>query len=623
MTKTLSKKAMLFVVGAILSAAAAVLPFNLKGAQAASFNQSNIIADGVFVNVNSMDTGAIQRFLQSNNSYLKDFSENGRSAAQIIYDAAHGANEAAGSINGITVNSATGTVNPQVILVTLQKEQSLISRTTRDDNVLRKAMGYGCPDSGGCNARYAGFTKQVENAAWQLRYNFERARGYGFEDYQVGQSFSFDDWNGTHTGTFGNRATASLYRYTPHVYNGNYNFWNLFFNTYKFDLREYYGQFVSQTASPTMYPSNSTTLTVRFRNTGTATWTSSGATPVALALDRYWASSTMFRDGGWLSGNRIVRAAEGTVSPGDIGTFTFRVNVPGYASPGSYRFHVRLVADGAQWFDNPDTNGGAWWTINVPGPSAVSVGQSSYVTAMPGQVRTLQVTFKNTGRGTWTRSAPPLNLALDKYQNEGFMQRFNYGWNSSNRIASLPVDSVAPGQTVTFNFNIKIPSDLGPGSYRFNVRLVQDGYAWCEPDTNGGAWWAIDVPAPRAEFVNQSYSPTLSRGEQTELSVRFRNTSGTTWKASGASPVALAVDKYWADETAWRGPGWLSANRIVRAEEGDVAPGAIGTFKFIISVPTSMPSGRHQFFVRLVADGYAWFENPNSNGGAWWWITVR
>lgn len=259
----------------------------------------------------------------------------------------------------------------------------------------------------------------------------------------------------------------------------------------------------------------------------------------------------------------------------------------------------------------------------VPRPSAVAVGQSGYVSAMPGQVRTLQVTFKNTGNGTWTKSGPPLNLALDKYQNEGFMQRFNYGWASSNRLANLPADNVGPGETATFNFNIKIPNDLGPGSYRFYVRLVQDGFAWCEPDTNGGAWWTINVPAPQAEYVGQSYHPGLSRGDQTELWVKFKNTSGTTWKADGASPVSLAVDKFWASETAWRGSGWLSANRITRAEEGDVPPGGVGTFKFRIAAPMSMPSGGHQFFVRLVADGYSWFENPDSNGGAWWWITVR
>ena len=195
---------------------------------AEGFDPSRLIDDSHFIAINNLTIAEIQGFLSDQCGFLATYSENGRSAAQIIYDASHGFGDASGDWAGITINSSTGTVNPAVLLVTLQKEQSLITRTEAGQNVLDTAMGYGCPDSGGCNPAYQGFTKQVENAAWQLRYNYERAQGHGFDDYQVGQSFAFNDYNGLHEGVFGNRATAALYRYTPHVYNGNYNFWNLF-----------------------------------------------------------------------------------------------------------------------------------------------------------------------------------------------------------------------------------------------------------------------------------------------------------------------------------------------------------------------------------------------------------
>ncbi len=208
------------------------LTFVPVSAQAASFNPSHLIDNDEFLAVDAISVSRIQAFLASHGSVLANYSEGGRSAAQIIYDAAHGYGDASNQggvpLNGILITSATGTVNPAVLLVTLQKEQSLVTRTTAGQNVLNAAMGYACPDSGGCNPNYVGFTKQVENAAWQLRYNYERAQGYGFSDYQVGQSFCFADWNGTNCGSYGNRATASLYRYTPHVYNGNFNFWNLY-----------------------------------------------------------------------------------------------------------------------------------------------------------------------------------------------------------------------------------------------------------------------------------------------------------------------------------------------------------------------------------------------------------
>lgn len=194
--------------------------------EAAIFNPNELISDADFINYNSMTVEEIQTFLSSKGSFLANFSENNRSAGQIIWDASHGYGDASGSINGIVINSSTGTVSPKVILTTLQKEQSLISRTSDPEvSITNKAMGYACPDSKPCNPTYSGFTKQVENGAWQLRYNYERASGKNFSDYQVGQSAIFLNENNSYNVAFNNRATAALYRYTPHIYNGNYNFW--------------------------------------------------------------------------------------------------------------------------------------------------------------------------------------------------------------------------------------------------------------------------------------------------------------------------------------------------------------------------------------------------------------
>ncbi|HOE74889.1 MAG TPA: hypothetical protein PLC05_01190 [bacterium] len=612
------KQVRYFVV-ALVALLVLLLPNALR---AADFNANNLISDSDFVNINAMSVDRVQNFLNSRGSCLAGFSENGRSAAQVIYDAAHGYGEASGSINGININTSTGTVNPGVILATLQKEQSLISDPGRcTANVLVKAMGYGCPDAGGCNPKYAGFTKQVEWASWQLRYNYERAQGTGFSDYQVGQGFCWNDWNGTHCGTFDNRATAALYRYTPHVYNGNYNFWNLFHNIYRFYLVDYYGTHAGQSGYVNIFPGNKATLEVKFTNTGGATWYAGGGTPVSLALDRHWASSTVWQDSSWLSSNRIVRASEGDIAPGQIGTYSFQIYCPPGLAPGQYRFYVRLVADGITWFDNPDINGGAWWQINVPRPQATFVGQSAHsINAWPGEVINMSAAFMNTGSGAWTQGSPPMNLAIDKYQNEAFLSRFSHNWLSPNRIKTLPSPSVAPGQVADFFFQARVPTDLAPGSYRFYVRLVQDGFAWCEPGNNGSAWWQINVPKPTAQHISQSPGPTISRGETTQLSVTFKNTSSVTWKADSLTPVSLAIDKYWASETAWQGEGWLSKNRITSAN--NIAPGENATFTFNIAVPHTMPSGKHRFYVRLVADNYSWFDNPDINGAAWWEITV-
>jgi hypothetical protein len=202
---------------------------------------NSLVSEGDFVDINSMSVASIQSFLNGKSGYLATAPTGqlgdragGRNAAQIIYDAAHGAGEASGSLNGITINSSTGSISPRALLVTLQKEQSLVTRTDYSQNALDKAMGYGCPDSGGCNAKYAGFTNQVEWAAWQLRYNYEAA---GYDEawwashystyYYAGYSRSHNWSSDYYVVTYKNRATASLYRYTPHVGYGNYNFWRL------------------------------------------------------------------------------------------------------------------------------------------------------------------------------------------------------------------------------------------------------------------------------------------------------------------------------------------------------------------------------------------------------------
>lgn len=215
-----------------------------------SGQSSIVISEEDFLNINALTAEQIQGYLVHYDSFLKDYvdtSEVGRnrSAAQIIWDAAHGKYEAGGTYREVTLNEETGTINPIVILTYLQKEQSLVQTTTWDDWKMLASMGYNCyqgvsGDNNGnnCKDAYEGFTKQVENGAWQLRFNFEASTKddnwwntyYGTSHFQVGQSYTTSDG---YVVTLTNRATASVYRYTPYVYYSAYNVWNLYYNRYK------------------------------------------------------------------------------------------------------------------------------------------------------------------------------------------------------------------------------------------------------------------------------------------------------------------------------------------------------------------------------------------------------
>ena len=107
----------------------------------AGFDASYITSDITFTNTGTMSEADIQAFLQSKGSYLagyhetrdsnigpnNDVSARGWSAAKIIWQVANWYG-----------------VNPEVILTTLQKEQSLVTNPSPPQWALDWAMGYGC-----------------------------------------------------------------------------------------------------------------------------------------------------------------------------------------------------------------------------------------------------------------------------------------------------------------------------------------------------------------------------------------------------------------------------------------------------------------------------------------------
>ncbi|GAA3927441.1 hypothetical protein GCM10022383_03090 [Microbacterium soli] len=137
-------------------------------------------------------------------------------------------------------------INPQVLIVMLQKEQSLVTHTWPSAWRYDKALGQGCPDDAPCNPAYVGFFHQIYGAARQMQTYLE---GKYFTWYAPGKT-----WNilyhpnrdcGTSPVLVANKATSALYYYTPYQPNaaalragygtgdacssyGNRNFYNYF-----------------------------------------------------------------------------------------------------------------------------------------------------------------------------------------------------------------------------------------------------------------------------------------------------------------------------------------------------------------------------------------------------------
>jgi len=367
--------------------------YNPKNAKADQYDdyitagrQHNVISNADFMDINSMSTADIQNFLVSKGSYLKDYVDNsaagkGRSAAQIIWDASHGKYEAAGTANGIVVDESTGTVNPQVILVFLQKEQSLISTTVWDDWKMLASMGYGCyagvsGDNNGNNCKDSteGFTLQVEWGAWQLRYNYEIAGKDnawwnlyygGATKYKVGSTITAGTSRtppSSYQVTLANQATASCYRYTPYVFFGNYNVWNLYYNTYNFNA--FNGEVIG-TNDITKY-SAQPTYSSNFSITGTkssdtrATFNGAiiagyGTTTWALSFEPQYGGQNhevlyVVSNGG-IAARKIIYTERHKMADidgdGSIGIVDLAVFAENWGLPGVFNPMCDLVADGS------------------------------------------------------------------------------------------------------------------------------------------------------------------------------------------------------------------------------------------------------------------------------------
>jgi len=222
----------------VLGAITAAPGLNSQAANANDFKDGSIISDGVFFNGNGMTESQVQSFLngkvstcRSGYTCLKDYRQDTWSrAADPMCSAYQGvANESAASII-VKVGQACG-VNPQVLLVLLQKEQGLVTDTWPTAYQYRSATGYGCPDTAPCDAEFYGFFNQVYKGAWALkRYTMPPGTGSGTVwtsrydlSYPVGRTSSIY-WHpnagcGTKQVTVQNQATHSLYLYTPYTPN--------------------------------------------------------------------------------------------------------------------------------------------------------------------------------------------------------------------------------------------------------------------------------------------------------------------------------------------------------------------------------------------------------------------
>jgi uncharacterized protein YkwD len=238
----------------------------------------------------------------------------------------------------------------------------------------------------------------------------------------------------------------------------------------------FHAAFQSESAWPTLAPGTSATLTVKFQNTGTATW-QKGVTGkqanLGLNGDTLTFASLGMNDG-WLSANRLATTVEATVAPGQTATFTFNVRAP--STPGTYRLPLRPVIDGVTWMEDQGV-----FMVIVSSSSYHSrwVSQSPYPTLQVGQTSApLTITFTNTGASPWVKGILGQEARLGINLDDVTWAALGVNWPFASRVAVQSEATVAPGQNATFTFQVTAPAT--PGLYAIHLRPVIDGTTWME-----------------------------------------------------------------------------------------------------------------------------------------------
>jgi len=379
------------LIGILMSA---IIAHNVQAQSVEGFQAGRIIDDSVFTNSGSMTPAQIQSFLNSKVAAcdtsgtqssefgggtraqygaskgnpapficLKDYSEAGRSAAQIIYDTAQ-----------------EFTINPQVLLVLLQKEQGLVTDTWPFNVQYRTATGYGCPDTAPCDTQYFGLTNQVRWASRMFR-AIMNASPTWYTPYVVGNNFiqynPTSSCGGTNV-TIQNRATQALYNYTPYQPNpgalasgwgtspcgayGNRNFYLYFKSWFGNTLGQDHSVYVKpieafkDAAMTTRIPSQGDTFIVQpgqeiylrlnLLNDGRSTWNTETLIGTAGPTGR----ESSFYNNSWISSQRTSLVAPNReIAPYETAVVTLKLKAP--TTTKQYAEQFDIVQERVKWFD--------------------------------------------------------------------------------------------------------------------------------------------------------------------------------------------------------------------------------------------------------------------------------
>ncbi|WP_342375403.1 S8 family serine peptidase [Myxococcus stipitatus] len=185
----------------------------------------------------------------------------------------------------------------------------------------------------------------------------------------------------------------------------------------------------------------------------------------------------------------------------------------------------------------------------------------------PESTYSVSVTMTNTGAETWTAAGGFKLVAVAPEGNTSF-------WGV-NRVELSASDSIAPGQSKVFMFNINSPFALG--AQPFQWRMMKEGHGLFgapSPRTDIAVW----AQAWNATFVRQSVPTSVPMGRPFEVSVTMRNTGTETWTPASYARLGSHNPE---NNTTW------GVNAILLPNGASVPRGQEYTFTATVTAPST------------------------------------
>ncbi len=266
-----------------------------------------------------------------------------------------------------------------------------------------------------------------------------------------------------------------------------------------------------------------TSVTLKFKNTGSASWHQGGRSLVRLGTwNKRDHNSPFYDKNSWTSRGR-VKLKQKVVRPGHWGSFVFDLKVGEVQKSITKKESFRLVCERRKWFDSR-SQVNLSFRVNPSYKYQIEKINPSDFELRSGQVQAVNVLLKNTGNKSWQRDGVS-NIMLGTVDPENRESEFlNNTWENAKRI-KMEEEIVRPGETGSFQFEFQGPAQA-PGDFQEKFKLILGNQAWIK---NGGIV-QFQISLTGSDFFEDQFESNNQIETQDQVKIENGKIGLDTWQ---------------------------------------------------------------------------------------------